>query len=119
MNMLHQLWKDEAGFVVSMELILVATILVIGMLVGLVTVRNAVVQELGDVAMSIGRLNQTFYYTGAAGREGAQRFVVETAGSEFGDLTDFCDGGAGIDSPGSEPAGISVQRDPAPEEGLE
>ncbi len=115
MNMLHQIWKDEDGFVVSMELILIATILVIGMLVGLVTVRNAVVQELGDVAMSVGRLNQSFYYTGATGREG----VVETAGSEFVDRTDFCDGGAGIDSPDSEPAGISVQRDPAPEEGLE
>lgn len=30
MRMLHRIWKDEAGFVVSTELILIATILVIG-----------------------------------------------------------------------------------------
>ena len=51
--MLNRFWSDEAGFIVSTELILIATILVIGMLVGLVSVRDQVVQELADVAEAI------------------------------------------------------------------
>ena len=34
MKLLRRLWTDEAGFVVSTELVLVATVLVIGLLVG-------------------------------------------------------------------------------------
>ena len=44
--MMSKLWKDEAGFLVSAELIFVATILVIGLVTGLVAVRNAVTSEL-------------------------------------------------------------------------
>jgi Flp pilus assembly pilin Flp len=84
MQMLRRLWKDQDGFVVSTELVLVATILVIGMVVGLATVRNAVVQELGDVAMAIGNINQSYSYDGVTGRNAAQLF---TAGSMFEDLT--------------------------------
>lgn len=108
MKMLRRIWKDEAGFVVSTELVLIATILVIGMVVGLATVRNAVVQELGDVAKAIGNINQSFMYTGVAGREDTS----QTAGSDFVDETDFCDGVAGEDTELAEPAGISVQIDP-------
>ena len=35
MSLLHRIWMDEAGFVVSTELVLIATILVIGLVVGL------------------------------------------------------------------------------------
>ena len=41
-----RLWRDEAGFVVSTELVLIATILVIGLITGLVTVRDAVAEEI-------------------------------------------------------------------------
>jgi len=101
MKMLHQLWKDEAGFVVSTELVLIATILVIGMVVGLATVRNAVVQELGDVALAVGSINQSYMYTGVAGRADSSA----TAGSQFIDRTDFCDATDATDLP---PAGISL-----------
>ncbi len=105
MRLLQNLWKDEAGFVVSTELVLIATILVIGMIVGLATVRNAVVQELGDVAMAIGNINQSFQYSGVTGRANSSA----TAGSFFTDNTDFCDGLDGVDPQNGEPAGISVQ----------
>lgn len=35
MKMLHRLWNDEDGFVISAELVLVATIVVIGLILGL------------------------------------------------------------------------------------
>jgi len=48
MNMLTKFWNDEAGFVVSSELrVNSGTILVLGVVVGLATVRDQVVQELG------------------------------------------------------------------------
>ena len=87
MKLLHRLWADQAGFVVSTELVLVATILVIGMVVGLATVRDAVVQELADVAAAIGSVNQSYEYSAVQGHTSA------TQGSQFSDNTDFCDTG--------------------------
>lgn len=86
MNLLNRFWSDEAGFVVSTELILIATILVIGMLVGLVSVRDQVVQELADVAEAISDIDQSYAYTGILGHNG-----IFTAGSDFNDLFDNCD----------------------------
>ncbi len=103
MRMLQQVWQDEAGFVVSTELVLVATILVIGMVVGLATVRNAVVQELGDVALAIANTNQSFQYSGVTGRLDSSA----TAGSFFTDNEDFCDR-FGIDGMGTPPSGITL-----------
>lgn len=105
MRMLHRIWKDEAGFVVSTELILIATILVIGLIVGLATVRDQVVQELGDLATAIGNVNQSYWYDGVTGCTAA------TAGSMFEDNTDFCDA-QGLDPVDAEPSGISVQVPP-------
>ncbi|MCA8992437.1 MAG: branched-chain amino acid aminotransferase [Planctomycetaceae bacterium] len=80
-----QLWNDEAGFVVSAELVLIATILVLGMVVGLAEVSNGLNQELEDVASAFGSVNQTFRFAGVSGHKG---WVV---GSSFKDVEDFCD----------------------------
>ncbi len=80
-----RLWNDEAGFVVSSELVLLGTILVIGMIVGLTTVRDQVVQELADVAGAISDLNQSYSFAAITGHD------ASTAGSDFNDLRDHCD----------------------------
>lgn len=90
--MLKQLWKDEAGFVVSAELVLVATILVIGMIAGLSEVQHAVVQELNDVGEAIGSLNQSYYYSGFRSEKQAGGLKAFSSGSSFGDYFDHCDG---------------------------
>jgi len=110
MKLLRRLWTDEAGFVVSTELVLVATVLVIGLLVGLTELRNQVVQELGDVAMAIGNINQSYAYDGVLKDE-----VGETAGSMFHDFEDFCQVDGPDDSLLSEPAGITVRVSPKDE----
>ena len=61
--MLTQLWRDERGDTAVTSLILLTTILVIGTLVGLVTVRDQVVQELGDLAQALENVDQSFSYT--------------------------------------------------------
>jgi len=82
---LTQLWRDEQGFVVSAELVLIGTILVIGMIIGLATVRDQVVQELGDFALAIGQVNQSYSWSGITGH------TSSVAGSAFEDTSDFCD----------------------------
>ena len=85
MNVWNRLRHDETGFVVSTELILIATVLVIGMLAGLVSIRDQVIQELADVAAAVSDLDQSYDYTGHTGH------TSHVAGSDFEDRTDFCD----------------------------
>ena len=80
-----QLWSDDAGFVVSIELILIATIAVIGLITGYSAMRDGVVSELSDVAGAVQDLNQTYTFNGVAGHSAA------TDGSSFADALDFCD----------------------------
>ena len=112
MKMFRKLWKDEAGFIVSAELVLVATMLVIGMITGLVVVRNQVVQELGDLGAALGMISQGYEYTGVSKADATTTFAV-TDGSGWDDLIDECQneagGDAGADVSGGEPSEISVR----------
>jgi hypothetical protein len=107
MKVLMQLWRDDLGFVISSELILVATILVIGMIVGLATLRDQVVQELGDVGAAFSQLVQSYSFSGITGHTSI------TAGSAFEDFTDFCDDPA--EEADQPPLGISVTEPASPE----
>jgi Flp pilus assembly pilin Flp len=100
MQVFRRLWSDEAGFIISTELVLVATILVIGMIVGLTELRNQVVEELVDVSQAIGSLSQTYSYT-SIGKSG----VAYTDGSYYNDLVDFCQSSQ---TPGQPPGGIVI-----------
>lgn len=86
MSILRSLWADEAGFVVSAELVLVLTIGVLAMIVGLHAVAKAVTTELGDISQAISVLSQSFFYGG---------FVHDghsaVAGAAFVDIPDTCD----------------------------
>ena len=84
-NPAQTLWNDEAGFIVSIELILIATIAIIGLITGMTAVRDAVVSELSDVAGAVQDLNQSYAFTGVTGHAAA------TSGSDFNDALDFCD----------------------------
>lgn len=81
-----KLLDDEAGFIVSAELVLIATILGLGMIVGLSEVANNVTQELEDIGSAFGSINQTYRFSGLIGHKG---FLL---GSHFRDDPDFCDG---------------------------
>ncbi len=85
-NLFNTLWNDDAGFIVSAELVLVATIGVISLVVGLSEVAFNVNQELEDVGSAFGSINQTYMYKGATGAKG------KSTGSVFWDFRDDCDG---------------------------
>ncbi|WP_437230792.1 Flp family type IVb pilin [Planctomicrobium sp. SH661] len=90
-NVLNALLNDEAGFIVSAELVLIATLLVIGLIVGLSEVQYAVAEELNDVADAIGSLNQSYYFSGFSACKPDGRIKSSVAGSAFRDVLDSCD----------------------------
>jgi len=87
--MLNRLWHDEAGAIVSAEIVLIATILVIAMVTGLASLRDAVVTELADVGAAIAAQDQSYTVGGIVAHSAA------VAASAFSDDFDFCDA-AGI-----------------------
>lgn len=90
LRIVQRLYNDEAGFVISAELVLVLTIAVLSMIVGLSEVAVAVNTELNDVSNAIGALNQTYAYTGFwSGSHGKTKSYI--LGSEFDDAFDDCD----------------------------
>lgn len=90
-TLMLELWNDDAGFIISSELVLVATILVVGLIVGLSEVQHAVVGELNDVSEAIGSLNQSYAYSGFSKVDLACIQHARTAGSIFIDHQDDCD----------------------------
>lgn len=62
---IKRLWNEELGAVVSAEIMLVATVLVIGVLIGLKSVRDSVVSELADVAQAFSQVSQRFTINGS------------------------------------------------------
>jgi hypothetical protein len=61
----NRLWQDEDGFIVSLELILITILLIIGLVTGLQVLRDAILQELGDLGAAIGSINNSFAFTGS------------------------------------------------------
>ncbi|MCH9792408.1 MAG: branched-chain amino acid aminotransferase [Planctomycetes bacterium] len=85
-NIITQLINDEAGFIVSAELVLISSIAVLGMVVGLSEVANNVNNELEDVGSAFSCIDQSFYVAKGHGHKGC------TSESEFYDSSDFCAG---------------------------
>lgn len=76
--------KKQAGFVMTTELVLLSTVMVVGLVAGMVTMRDALTAEMEDVAEAIGHLDQTYAFSGIV--NGENTAAVE--GSVFGDATD-------------------------------
>lgn len=86
MNTLHALLNDEAGFIVSAELVLIATIAVLGLIVGLSEVALNVNNELEDVGSAFSSMNQSYHAQCSGGHKGWK------SGSGYQDRAEFCDG---------------------------
>jgi hypothetical protein len=55
-----RLWRDERGEVTYTAIILMYTLLAAGAIVGLVSVRNQIVQEFGDLGIALDQLDQSY-----------------------------------------------------------
>ena len=61
-RILLKLWRDQDG-ILSFEWTMVLTLLVIGIVAGLSAARDAIIDELGDVAQAAGAIDQSFELT--------------------------------------------------------
>lgn len=90
--MLRTLWNDEFGVIVSAEIVLIATVLVLGMIVGLVELQCAIVGELSDLGDAFGNLDQSYQTSGITSFKAYSRGVkASTAGARYRDFPDECD----------------------------
>lgn len=64
-KMMSQLWNDDAG-IVSLEYLLVATIISMGVITGLAAVSNSLNEELIELATAILAINQSYSYNGVS-----------------------------------------------------
>lgn len=83
-NMNIKTKKNQKGFVMTSELILLSTTLVVGLVIGLSTMRDAVTAEMEDVAEAIGSLDQSYAFDGMRTTDG----YAEISGSGFIDEVD-------------------------------
>ena len=85
MDVLFDICHDDTGFIVSIELVLIATIAVIGLITGLTAIRDAVVAELSDVGGAIQDLNQSYSVTGMRSQSAQSSGFSWTDRRDWGD----------------------------------
>jgi hypothetical protein len=80
--MLRNLWNDDRGStLVTSEILVLFAILVLGIIVGLVALRQAIISELTESAQALLALDQSFSFSGQSNCEAI------TLGSSASDTT--------------------------------
>ncbi len=79
--LMRQLWQDDGGAVIAIEFMLFAVIVLFGLIVGFVGLRNAVVAEMTAVADAVNGLSICFSFSGLSNCEssvcGSQVIPIE------------------------------------------
>lgn len=88
--MMQTFWNEEAGVIISAELVLVLTIAVLAIIVGLTEVTVAINTELNDISNAFGALNQSYCFTGFESSS-CGKLKGHVGGSSFRDAVDDCD----------------------------
>jgi hypothetical protein len=78
-RLLTNLWKEQDGMIISSEIILVGTILVLGSIAGLSSLQYAVAGELTDAANAV-HSRGTDHYNGNTYKLSNSKAVPEVAG---------------------------------------
>jgi hypothetical protein len=66
-SLLIKLWHDDSGALIAAEYLFIATILVIGIVVGFASVRDAINSELAELSNAFLALSQGFVISGQSG----------------------------------------------------
>ncbi|MGI8982476.1 MAG: hypothetical protein ACR2FY_24860 [Pirellulaceae bacterium] len=81
-RLISQIWTEDDG-VLSFEWTLLLTLLTLGIVSGLSAARDAIIDELGDIAQAAGAMDQSYSYPALVFTFGGGTFSV--AGSTFTD----------------------------------
>lgn len=112
MNRLQEFVRDQRGSTSPIGVVLVTTIVAIGSIVGLATIRDHIIQQLGDSAVALRNLRQSY------------RYSVSIDANRDGDSTDpedcvlsggFVDAVDLVDDPGDAPACLNLTIAPTDE----
>ena len=77
LTVLQTFWLDQAGVLVSAELVIVVTLCILALLVGLGEITSAIAAELSSISCGVETLNQSYQFSSSGG---AFSFV---AGSQY------------------------------------
>jgi hypothetical protein len=69
--MFRKLWDDQSGAILSAELVVLGTIMVVGVATGLASIRDAVITELNDFATVVSTMDQSLVVHGVTSHSGA------------------------------------------------
>ncbi|MDA1229349.1 MAG: hypothetical protein O2856_01120 [Planctomycetota bacterium] len=86
LKLLKALRQDEYGVILSAEIVVIGTVLVLGLLTGMVCLQKSINCELGDFAQAIDNIDQSYSFSGhrKAGNHNTSGFCCAfTAGSAF------------------------------------
>lgn len=108
-DLMKRVWRDETGALHAGDYILIVTIVCVGAVAGLATVRDGVVQDLGDAAIALETLDQSYTVTMTFGTLDPDADpIVKT----FGYLDEPPDESL-LDNPGEGPHGIEICNPPS------
>jgi Flp pilus assembly pilin Flp len=62
-----KLWRDDVGAVIASEYLFISTLLVVGIIVGLSSIRDAVTSEMAELGNSYMALSQGYWVSGQIG----------------------------------------------------
>jgi hypothetical protein len=63
-ELLVRVWSDDRGAVLATEWLLITTVLVLGLVPGLIAIRQGILAEMGDIASATNDLDQSYGFTG-------------------------------------------------------
>lgn len=111
----QRFWHDERGMHSPESMIIMFVITVLGSAVGLVTLRDHIVQQFGDVAVALDSLDQSFVYYFAHDNNGDGDFDDDDEFEFEGMYVD--DSPTLTDDAGAAPACMNFNVGPVPEGG--
>lgn len=85
-----ELMRNESGLILSAEMVMILTICVLGVVVGLVQVQTAIVNELQDISLAFSGFNQSYSTPAFFGCRKWSGRTSFTASSGFIDFWDGC-----------------------------
>ncbi len=109
----RRFFADEKGTTGVASIVLITSILSLGALVGLATVRDHLVQQFGDLSVSLDHLDQSYFY---------EAFIDGNHDGDYSDPEDcvfsgqYFDGTALVDAVGAAPACLNLSLEPEPEQ---
>ena len=96
--MVKNFLNDECGAIVSIEMVIIITVAVLALIVGWSEVAVAVNSELDDISNAVGKLDQSFYYSGFSSLKINGDIKNRFQGATFTDAPDDCDSCSGQSS---------------------